>query len=145
MNFVYDYLLDAGGIQLESDYKYIAHHKHCRAKPEKFVESITGYEAFEEVSEAKLMQLVAQQPITVAIMSNQFYFKYYKSGIMTGHCGDELDHAVLLVGYGVEDGVPYWKIKNSWGTAWGDEGYIKIERGIDKCGIQGFPVYPIIE
>ena len=145
MDFVYEYLLDAGGIEAETDYPYIAHHKHCRAKPGKFVASIASYELLEDVSETKLMQLVAQQPVTVALMANQFYFKYYKSGVMTGHCGDELDHAVLVVGYGTEDGVPYWKIKNSWGTEWGDEGYIKIERGTDKCGIRTYIAYPIVD
>ena len=45
-----------------------------------------------------------------------------------------MNHAVLAVGYGVENGVPYWLIKNSWGADWGDEGYFKMEMGKNMCG-----------
>jgi len=88
---------------------------------------------------------VSRQPVTVGIQSNQYGFKYYKSGVMTGTCGTALDHAVLVVGYGTEDGVDYWKIKNSWGSYWGEGGYIKIERGSNKCGVAEMPSYPLAD
>jgi hypothetical protein len=49
--------------------------------------------------------------------------------------GDNLDHAALAVGYGVERGIPYWQIKNSWSKAWGDLGYIKIAQRNNNCGV----------
>ncbi len=52
-----------------------------------------------------------------------------------------IDHAVTLVGYGTLNGVDYWKIKNSWGTGWGDNGYLLIQRNQGACGIGLYSVY----
>merc|ERR1712087_598010 len=69
------------------------------------------------------------------------------SGVLTTGCGSQLDHGVLAVGYGVEDGTKYWKVKNSWGSSWGDSGYLKIERGAGgsgECGILMSASYPVV-
>ncbi len=66
-------------------------------------------------------------------------FPNYKSGVyqVTGSSGQPLGgHAVKMVGWGVEDGVDYWLIANSWNEEWGDNGYFKIRRGTDECGIE---------
>lgn len=67
----------------------------------------------------------------------------YKSGIITGDsgCGTEMDHAVLAVGWGTENGTDYWLIKNSWGTSWGENGFVRfaIEDGLGVCGVQTKP------
>jgi len=93
-----------------------------------------------------LTSAVAQQPVSVAIQANQAAFQSYKSGVLTGKCGQNLDHGVLAVGYGTwTDGTPYWKVKNSWGTDWGMDGYILIERSSsDLCGILDAASYPTI-
>merc|ERR1712198_303126 len=63
-------------------------------------------------------------------------FSSYGGGVFSGcHPGSATDHAISVVGYGTEGGVDYWLIKNSWGTWWGDKGYIKIQRGVGMCGI----------
>jgi len=63
----------------------------------------------------------------------------YKSGVLDStDCGTVLNHAVAAVGYGTENGKDYYIVRNSWGTSWGDEGYIKIAavEGKGICGIQ---------
>lgn len=99
-------------------------------------------------SDSELMTAIAKQPVSIAIQANQPDFQLYKSGVLTGTCGTNLDHGVLAVGYGTwTDGTDYYKVKNSWGTGWGMSGYILIQRGKNQrcgeCGILcGPPSYP---
>merc|ERR1711874_274175 len=88
---------------------------------------------------------LAQQPLAVSIEADKRVFQTYKSGVLSGTaCGTKLDHAVLAVGYGTEDGQDYWLVKNSWNTTWGDQGYVKlaITDGDGTCGVQMGPLYP---
>jgi len=100
-----------------------------------------------DTNEDALQSAVAQQPVSVAIQANQLAFQFYSGGVLTGRCGTNLDHGVLLTGYSVyDDGTPYWIVKNSWGTGWGVNGYIFIEKGKDQeggqCGIALAASYP---
>jgi len=79
---------------------------------------------------------VAQQPVSVAIQANQGVFQHYTGGVITSGCGSQLDHGVLVVGYEGND----WKVKNSWGATWGDNGYVRIQGS--QCGILREPSYP---
>ena len=85
------------------------------------------------------------QPLAVAIEADKMVFQTYKSGVLdSDKCGTKLDHAVLAVGYGTEDGQDYWLVKNSWNTTWGDQGYIKLAMNdtTGTCGVQMGPSYP---
>ena len=91
---------------------------------------------------------VAKQPVSIAIEADTRYFQSYSSGILDStSCGTNLDHGVLIVGYGEQNGIKYWNVKNSWSSSWGDNGYVKILRSDstnDKgiCGIAMQPSFP---
>merc|ERR1711988_1179889 len=95
-----------------------------------------------------LMSAVAQQPVSIAIEADKAIFQSYKAGVLTGMCGAQLDHGVLVVGYGTDSsGGDYWKVKNSWGATWGMEGYVLLQRGktgAGECGILSQPSYPVV-
>jgi len=101
-------------------------------------------------TEGALEAAVAQQPVSVAIEADQSVFQHYTSGVLTNDaCGSALDHGVLAVGYGVDNGQKYWKVKNSWGTVFGEDGYIRIEKGKassgGECGIRKMASFPTVK
>merc|ERR1711904_409980 len=100
-------------------------------------------------SESALLDAVSNVgPVSVAIEADQMSFQLYSSGVLTGNCGTNLDHGVLAVGYGTDSGSDYWKVKNSWGSTWGDQGYIMLQRGKQQnggqCGILLSASYPTL-
>lgn len=110
---------------------------------------VTTFKRVDQTENA-LEAAVAQQPVSVAIEADQSVYQHYTSGVLTSDaCGGNLDHGVLIVGYGVEDGKKYWKVKNSWGSSWGDEGFIKIEKGKagdgGECGIRKMASFPVVK
>jgi len=134
----------------ESSYPYEAQEGTCRQStctvgiPDGKVQ---GFKDVPQQDMNALMEAVAQQPVAVAIEADQVAFQLYGEGILTQGCGSKLDHGVLLVGYGTDDGVDYWKVKNSWGAGWGEAGYIRLARGVSKdgeCGIKLSASYPVI-
>jgi cathepsin L len=97
-----------------------------------------------------MMRYIQFHPLSAAIQANHPVFTFYKSGVITTPvCGDNPDHGVLIVGYGTEDGIDYWLVKNSWGTDWGDNGYVKIGRDMNSndygvCGIASDVSFPLV-
>jgi len=92
---------------------------------------LTGTHNFS--TEAALVTALNTCPVTVYVDASRF--ASYSSGVFSGPCGTTLNHAIVIVGYGDAAGVPYWIAKNSWGTAWGEQGYIRLIRGKEICGI----------
>ncbi|GMP47482.1 hypothetical protein CsSME_00015186 [Camellia sinensis var. sinensis] len=96
-----------------------------------------------------LLQAVPNQPISIAIEVSGSNFKFYSSGVFIGNCGTNFDHVVTVIGYGAtSDGTKYWLVKNSWGSRWGENGYMKIKRDVTAneglCGIAMQACYPIV-
>ena len=97
-------------------------------------------------NEDQLLAALAQGPVSVTVDADSTQFRNYSSGVITSSdCGTKLDHAITGVGYGTdEDGNDYYLVRNSWGAAWGDNGYLKIGRngdGYGLCGIQEISVW----
>jgi len=87
---------------------------------------------------------LASQPLSVSIEADKSVFQSYKSGIFnSSSCGTNLDHAVMVVGWGSSGGVDYWTLRNSWGKSWGESGYMRVQinSGNGVCGIQMEPLY----
>merc|ERR1712048_1243535 len=133
-------------IASESSYPYTARDGTCKSSYTTAIPKggVTGYKDIS--SESNLLDAVTNTgPVSVAIEADQMSFQMYSSGVLTGSCGTNLDHGVLAVGFGTSSGTDYWKVKNSWGSSWGDNGYVLIERGVNKCGIaDGPPSYPTV-
>ncbi|OQR83431.1 cysteine protease family C01A, partial [Achlya hypogyna] len=79
--------------------------------------------------ESALQSALDKQPVTVVVEAGNNVWRNYKSGIVQSCPGAQSDHAVIAVGYGTKNGVQHFKIKNSWGTGWGEQGYIYLQRG----------------
>ena len=139
------YVQDNGGISLLADYPYIAQSQTCFADFNGPV-SVNAVNHVVAKSEAQLLAALALGPVSVTVDADSTAFRNYSSGVVTGtDCGTSLDHAIVAVGYGTEDGEDYYLVRNSWGTGYGDKGYIKIGRGGEDswgvCGIQEISVY----
>uniref|UniRef100_A0A3Q3VUL0 Uncharacterized protein n=1 Tax=Mola mola TaxID=94237 RepID=A0A3Q3VUL0_MOLML len=141
----YDYVINQG-LQSTSTYPYTS--VPCYYDSRLTVAHISDYRFIPKGDEQALADAVATiGPITVAIDANHASFLFYSSGIYEEpSCSpNNLSHAVLLVGYGSEGGQDYWIIKNSWGTSWGEGGYMRIIRdGSNSCGIASYALYPIV-
>ncbi|XP_054785261.1 senescence-specific cysteine protease SAG39-like [Prosopis cineraria] len=147
MDDAFKFIIKNKGITSEANYPYKGVDGTCNANEEaNHVATINGYEDVPANSEQALQKAVANQPVSVAIDASGSDFQFYSSGIFTGSCGTELDHGVTAIGYGVSDDTEYWLVKNSWGTEWGEEGYIRMQRNVNTqeglCGIAMQASYP---
>jgi len=147
----FDYVKANGGLCSEAEYPYTGVDGTCKSKTcGTFYDAITGYDSVTSDDETALLDAAAIGCVSVGVEADQYSFQYYSSGILTGLCGTSIDHGVLVVGYGVDGSQDYWKVKNSWGTDWGEEGYLYICRSCDKngnegeCGINMYPDIPTI-
>ena len=103
----------------------------------------SSYTDVQAGSVSAMMTAVAKQPVSIAIQADQRDFQHYSGGVLSSGCGQQLDHGVLNVGYGTENGQDYWLVKNSWGATWGDAGYIKILKDDSNlCGVLSAASYP---
>lgn len=152
------------GGEMEGAFKYVIEKGQCSLSSYPYTSGVsetggacqkcTSVVVFSSCSDVKpndqlsLKAAVAQQPVAVAIEADTRYFQSYSSGILTSSsCGTNLDHGVLIVGYGEDNGQKYWLVKNSWGITWGDVGYVKIARSESTndagiCGIAMDPSFP---
>lgn len=155
MDNAFNWIQSNGGLCSESAYPYVSGTTEtagtctttCSVNSKSKIQSHVDVTAS---SDSAMMTALTKQPVSVAIEADQAAFQLYKSGVFTGTCGTNLDHGVLVVGYGSESGSDYYKVKNSWGTSWGLDGYILLGRGYSynsgagQCGVLLEASYPVL-
>jgi C1A family cysteine protease len=150
----YKYIVK-NGVMKNSDYGYRTElnseprcklvYSHCKYDPERVAQKIKGYVNIQKGSEDDLLNAVSMRPVSAAVDAHHRPFKLYRSGVFElASCTTHLTHGLLVVGYGEDNGKKYWKVKNSWGTTWGQEGYGHIIRNKNMCAIGNWANYPMI-
>uniref|UniRef100_U5ET77 cathepsin L n=1 Tax=Corethrella appendiculata TaxID=1370023 RepID=U5ET77_9DIPT len=149
MDNAFKYIKENHGIDTEKSYPYKAEDETCNYNPKYSGATDSGFVDIPEGDEQKLKEAVATiGPCSVAIDASHESFQFYSEGVyFDEECSaEQLDHGVLVIGYGTSDkGEDYWLVKNSWGTTWGENGYIKMARNKDNhCGIASSASYPLV-
>lgn len=139
---------------VSADYPYVSGESKsggdCEALACDVQTTITGCTDVPPNNQIALKNAVAQQPVSIAIEADTSVFQFYSSGVITSDaCGTNLDHGVLIAGYGTENGTPYWLVKNSWSDTWGDGGYVKLLRSdsaddAGACGVAMEASFPVV-
>jgi len=138
---VFTFLKAKGAATLQS-YPYTGVVGTCKAFS-RSVASVTGYVNVN--GEAGLLTAAAIGSVVVQIEADTQAFQFYTSGVFdNSKCGTNVDHGVVVVGYGTQGTANYWIVRNSWGASWGEKGYIRIVRGKNMCAIASGPLYPIV-
>lgn len=150
MDKAFQYIIDNKGVDTEASYPYLAQtEKRCRFNPANVGATMSSFVDI-PINEAALTEASSKVgPISVAIDAGLESFRFYKSGVYyEPQCFTiKLNHGVLVVGYGTEEGTgkEYYLVKNSWGVSWGIDGYIKMSRNRDNnCGIASVASYPVV-
>eukprot|EP01130_Rhizamoeba_saxonica_P001791 TRINITY_DN11639_c0_g1_i1.p1 TRINITY_DN11639_c0_g1~~TRINITY_DN11639_c0_g1_i1.p1 ORF type:complete len:359 (-),score=89.52 TRINITY_DN11639_c0_g1_i1:51-1016(-) len=143
----FTYIMKNGGIDTEASYPYEGVDDTCRFKKENVGAKINNFTFVSKDEDQMAAYLVSHGPLSIA--ANAVEWQFYIGGVFYIPCGTDLDHGILIVGYGVETDIffqtmPYWIVKNSWGTGWGKDGYLWIERGDGKCGLNQYVTSSII-
>lgn len=113
-----------------------------------------GYKNVTSYSRVELYTAIAQQPVSVAVDASSKEFRFYKTGIFSIGCEEEINHGVTAVGYSFEPFFYFWRnnyilLKNSWSEDWGEKGFMRLssnnEDGKGMCGVYLYGTYPIIK
>jgi len=142
--YSYQYIINKKGISSEASYPYTATDGSCNTVTQRPV-TISSYYPMAIFQEAGILEAVSLGSVGVEVEATQQFFQFYSGGVFdNAECGTNTDHSVVIVGYGVSLGQPYWAIRNSWGATWGEHGYMRIARGKNRCNIAEGPYYPIV-
>ena len=137
LDYVYDH-----GLCTEEAYPYHGRDEECKDSQCEVAVQSKGKVQLPQGDEESLANAVALTPVSIVLDASAMQF--YDKGIIT-KCSENINHAVLAVGYGEEDGIKYWIIKNSWSESWGEKGYCRIEKdvgGMGRCALTYSSVYP---
>ena len=148
MTDAFQCVMKENGLDTETSYPYVPLDESCALSNGTVGATIKGYVNVTGGEHGLQIAVATVGPVSVAIDASGFSFQMYKSGVYyEPDCSPTfLDHAVLVVGYGTtSNGTDYWIVKNSWGSNWGENGYIRMSRNKDNnCGIATMPSYPLV-
>ncbi|KAF2368167.1 Peptidase C1A papain C-terminal [Trinorchestia longiramus] len=142
----FNFMIKQGGVDTQATYPYHFTPERCHFKMQDVGATVLGYVQVPSGDEEALKRVVAIKGPVTAIMDANISLFAYKKGVLTVKNCSKVDanHGVVIIGYGREGDKDYWLVKNSWSTMWGDEGYFKIERNVNMCGIATNATYPIV-
>jgi len=143
MDYAFTWLQDNAAAS-QAEYPYKGFDQDCQGPAQSDHFKTTGYTDVQSGSETALAAAVTKQPVSVAIEADQSAFQFYSGGVFSAACGQQLDHGVLAVGFDSQGPQNYWIVKNSWGTSWGEQGYMRMIRGKNQCGINNMASVPTI-
>jgi len=145
----YEYVIKAGGMENSTDYPYAGVDETCAFQKSEVVAKISSWTYITTTKNETEMQvgLIAKGPLSICVDAQSWQF--YVGGVISAECGDNLDHCVMITGFGDKtgwDGLSYqvWNIRNSWGEGWGDGGYLYVERNYDLCGVADEVTIPLV-
>lgn len=148
MDKSFQYVIDNGGIDTEAAYPYVGKVQECRFKRRLVGSGCSSYEDIPRGDELGLQDAVAKEgPVSVGVDAKSVFFRFYSHGVYeSSTCSSKtLNHGMLVVGYGVNNGKDYWLVKNSWGPRWGMNGYVEMSRNKNnQCGIASMASYPVL-
>jgi len=144
----FKYIKENGGVATEEAYPYTGKQGECRFDSNTIGATLTGWQEIRWASESDLESAVSEiGPVSASIDASNRGFQFYKEGVYYDPDCDSfrMNHAILVVGYGEENGENYWIVKNSWDETWGDKGYIKMAKDRDNhCGIASDALFPLV-
>jgi len=147
MSNAFTFAIQEKGVDSETSYPYEGVDGTCRFKPASVQALISNWTMLSTDEDQMAAYLVAHGPVSIAADAEPWQF--YTGGVFRAPCGTQLDHGILIVGYGtqkdiLDKDVNFWIVKNSWGPDWGEKGYILLERGVGKCGCNLFACSSIV-
>jgi len=145
MTNAFQWIIDNGGICDWQEYQYTAQTGTCMSANCTNVATIKSYQSIAVGDEAALMTAVYGQPVSAAVEADGQSFQFYQSGVLDDPtCGTNIDHGMTVIGWGTDATAKkdYWLLRNMWGTAWGENGYMRIVRGKNMCGVTEAASFP---
>jgi len=137
------YIIKNKGIESEADYPFKGEDGKCKFNAAKVAVTISSFKMLPHNADQMATFVASGGPLSIAVDAETW--QNYQGGIIKSNCGTQLDHGVLIVGYGVSNkNIPFWIIKNSWGKSWGEQGYLMVERENDLCGINKYPITSVV-
>jgi len=142
----YQYIISAGGQDSAVSYPYVGYDQTCEFKIGGVVAKLTGWNYVTQSQNENVIQQYVYQNSPVSVCVDASTWQFYTGGVVTAaSCGVNIDHCVQVTGWGVQGGVTAWNVRNSWGTGWGNNGYLWVQFGQDACAIAQVVTVPVVQ